>query len=126
MNRYDFYKQISEILMKENAEKFFNYIIHSMDDNGGFLRTRYCYWDKTLPNKEFNQNINTVLLTFSKPFDAKNINYYNGNLTDLKMQLFYEDLSDENSLNDMISWSDELGYSYPVIIDLKNNNYIIR
>ncbi len=42
MTRYEFLHRISEILVPEKSEGFFQYLLHSSDDDGDFLRTRYC------------------------------------------------------------------------------------
>ncbi len=40
MTFLELFHKIAEILAGENAETLYDYILHSMDDDGGFLRTR--------------------------------------------------------------------------------------
>lgn len=48
MKFYEVLHRTAEVLAGDNAEKLFDYIIHSMDDNGGFLRTRFKRSERTL------------------------------------------------------------------------------
>ena len=104
----------------------FDYFIHAMDDHG-FLRTRYCYWDKKIDDRSVLDDIKTILITTKTPFDFENeTEYYvkEGGiwedyiLTGLKMQLFYYDNSDENQVIEDIEWSEQLGYRYPIKVEL--------
>ena len=65
---YKLLKEVSSILAKDNADKLFEYTIHSMDYNGGFLRSRYCYWEKTLTDFECGDDLKTILVTLRMPF----------------------------------------------------------
>ena len=127
---YDFYRKVAKILAGENADALFDYIIHAMDDDGGFLRSSWCYFDKILQDWKFGADINTALVTLQKPFDfQKSKKYYvedipkAGTETELKMQLFYYDLSDEKRFKDDAQWSAEVGFFYPVKIDMVNETY---
>lgn len=72
---YDFYRKLARILAKDNEEELFQYIIHSMDDDGGFLRSRYCYWSKELPNQKNGREIKTALVASSE-IELKRMGYY--------------------------------------------------
>ena len=92
---YDLLRKISSILAKNNADKLFEYTIHSMDYNGGFLHSRYCCWEKTLSNFECGDDLKTILVTLMMPFDFCNFTQYyedgdfiNLPFTLLKMQIF--------------------------------------
>ena len=77
------------ILAKNNADELFEYTIHSMDYNGGFLRSRYCYWEKTLSNFECGDDLKTILVTLRMPFDFCNstqTSHLNKCLCTLKIQ----------------------------------------
>lgn len=124
MTTYELYKKIASILAKNNSEALFDYIIHSMDNDGGFLRSRYCYWNKVLPDSNCG-NISTVLLSLNYPFDFNaSTDYYENDpyssdlLTKLKMQLFLYDLSDEKTFMKEAEWSAAVGFSYPIKIHL--------
>ncbi len=132
MKLYELLKKTSSILAKENADELFKYIIHSMDHNGGFLRSRYCYWDKTLSNFECGDNLRTILVTLRTPFDfCSSTQYYeeedsnNFPFTLLKMQIFLHDLSDKENLERVIMWSRAVGFSNPIVIDLVNESFEI-
>ncbi len=132
----------SEILAGENAEKLFDYILHSMDDDGGFLRTRWKRWEEVvLTNADYSDEPKIFLVALRSPFDLKNnTEYYkeetntfnpqseNGEqetvtiteqLTVLKMQIFYDDLSDEKAFVSNSEWSACIGYPYPIKVDLE-------
>ena len=97
MTTYDLYKKISNILAPTNNRELFDYIIHATDNYGGFLRSRFCRADVTLPNKKCGE-IKTVLVALAEPFDFSTRDYYKerGALlhTRLKMQIYLCDLSD--------------------------------
>ena len=129
MTRYEFYKKVASILTKNNADALFEYIIHSMDDDGGFLRTRYCYWEETLPNRSC-KNITIVLVALKEPFDFENFTeYYEkedekcGLRTKLEMQLFWYESFQEDCFMSDVEWCAELDYTYPIKIDLVNDSF---
>lgn len=123
MTRYDLYKHISTILTKKNTNELFDYIIHSMDDNGGFLRSRYYYSDSTLPDMECNEEQKIILVSLWTPFDFNcTTNYYDGKETLLKMQLFYEIFNEEEFIK-TLKWSAAVGFEYPIRVDLENKRY---
>lgn len=129
---YELLKKVSSILAKGNADKLFGYTIHSMDYNGGFLRSRYCYWEKTLSDFECGDNLKTILVTLRTPFDFCNSTQYyeegdftNSAFTLLKMQIFLYDLSNKEHLEQEIMWSCGVGFSYPIKVDLINESFEI-
>lgn len=132
----------SEILAGENAEKLYDYILHSMDDDGGFLRTRWKRWEKVaLTDGGYSDEPKIFLVALRSPFDFKNnteyykeeTNTFNAQsedgepetvtiteqLTVLKMQIFYTDLSDEKAFVSNSEWSACGGYPYPIRVDLE-------
>lgn len=132
----------AEILAGENAEKLYDYIIHSMDDDGGFLRTRWKRWEEVvLTNADYSDEPKIFLVALRSPFDLKNnteyykeeINTFNTQfesgepetvtitelLTVLKMQIFYTDLSDEKAFVSNSEWSACVGYPYPIRVDFE-------
>lgn len=124
---YDFYRKLARILAKENSEELFNYIIHAMDDNGGFLRSRYCYWSKELPNRKVDKEFKRVLVALDNPFDLmSSTNYYEdddvhqGSSTVLKMQIVYSELSEDEKFADAVKWSADDGFPYPIKVDIVN------
>ena len=62
MKTHELYKNIASILTQKNSEELFDYIVHSMDYHGSFLRSRYCYWENVIPDIDCSE-IATVLLS---------------------------------------------------------------
>ena len=119
-------------MARNNADKLFEYTIHSMDYNGGFLRSRYCYWEKTLSDFQCSDNLKTILITLMTPFDfCDSTQYYEeGDFADspftaLKMQIFLHDLSNMKHLEQAIHWGCGVGFRYPIKIDLVNESFEI-
>ena len=127
MTLYDLLHQVAEKLTKEHSEELYDYLLHSMDDDGGFLRTRWCMTEKTLENFKVGKDIRTVLLTLKYPFDfAGDTVYFETDedgyrRTRLKLQLFYYDLSDEESCQEEVMWSEQVGFRHPVRIDITSS-----
>ena len=120
MTFYELISQISEILTPE-TNSFYDYLLHSCDDNGGFLRTRWCRWEKALPDFEMEHQ-EKVLLCFKSLFREGDSYYQKDDYavnTLVKLQLFY----DNGNIGSGIEWSRELGYCFACIIDLKNKSY---
>lgn len=133
----------AEILADKNAEMLYDYILHSMDDDGGFLRTRWKRWEEVvLTNADYSDEPKIFLVALRSPFDLKNNTEYYKEETDtfnpqsenreqetvtiteqltvLKMQIFYDDLSDENAFVSNSEWSACVGYPYPIRVDLEH------
>ena len=75
MTLYKILRKASENLSKDHSEELFDYFIHAMDDHG-FLRTRYCYWDKIIDDRRVPDDITTILITTKNPFDFENDTEY--------------------------------------------------
>lgn len=127
MTLYKLLEQVSDILTPK-THSLYDYMLHTFDDNGGFLRTRYCYWDKTVPDFLI-ADLNEVLICFRRPFREGDAYYkterygeglQNGQKNTLvKMQLFYT----PGNMEDNISWSCQFPYPEACIIDLKNRTF---
>ncbi|MBO5702094.1 MAG: hypothetical protein J6S71_06615 [Clostridia bacterium] len=129
MTTYELYRKISNILAPNNNRALFDYIIHSTDNYGGFLRSRFCRADITLPDKKCGE-INTVLVALAEPFDFSSREYYreNGSLyqyTALKMQIYLCDLSDGEKFRFVAEGCASVGYEYPIKIKLDEKKYEI-
>ena len=127
MTLYELLQKVSVKLSETQSDAIYEYFIHAMDDNGGFLRTRYCHWDKELKDHKVSDDVKTVLLAMKMPFnfDKEDTFYEMGTgawegvkLTSLKMQLFYTDMSDEKELQSELEWCNQMGYRFPIIVDL--------
>lgn len=128
MTFFEALHRTAEILAGDNAQYLYDYFIHSMDDDGGFLRTRWRYIEETLRDAEYSEEPKILLVALRSPFDLKNnteyyredTNTFHAQLTVLKMQVFYTDLSDEKSFISNTEWSAGVCYPYPIRVDLTN------
>ena len=66
MTLYDLLEQVSDILTPQTSS-LYDYMVHTLDDDGGFLRIRFCYWDKPVPNFRITENSSPLL---NLPFTA--------------------------------------------------------
>ena len=132
MTKYEFYKQIASILSPNNSEALFDYIIHSMDNNGFFLRSRYCYSNKPLPDGLLYRDVQITLAALRAPFAFEsNANYYEDRdgiikSTILKMELFLIDLSDEQAFENAMRKSAFVGFHYPIKMNIKEKSYEVK
>lgn len=121
MTLYELIKQVSQILTPQ-TDDFYNYVLYTSDDNGGFLRTRYCWWEKPVDNVSLGEKeYKRVMVTMKKPF-AENELTINAD-TLVKMQFDY---ADTNATIDDADWDAELGYCYVYIFDLINKTYTME
>lgn len=140
---FEMLHRTAEILTNgRQTETLFDYMMHAMDDDGGFLRTRWVYWENTtLKDGKYNEAPRIFLVALAFPFDFENdTDYYkfetqtgmaeneNGELekvtvtnqlTKLEMQIFYTDMSREDRFLSNAQLSGQVGYPYPVRIDLE-------
>lgn len=129
MTTYELYKKIAHILAPDNNRALFDYILHATDNYGGFLRSRFCRADVTLPNKKCGE-IKTVLVALAEPFDFSTREYYreSGSVypyTVLKMQICLCDLSEGEKFRFAAEGAASVGYEYPIKIDLEEKKYEI-
>ena len=130
MTLYELLEQISDILTPQ-THSLYDYMLHTFDDDGGFLRTRYCYSDNPVPDFRVADQDN-VLICLRKPFKegdpyyeterfGENLQYEQKN-TLVKMQLFYT----PDNMEDDIEWSRLFPYPEACIIDLKTKTFEVR
>ena len=95
-------------------------MLHTFDDNGGFLRTRYCPWEQTVLDLNM-RDMDRVLICFRRRF-AEGDPYYKGKDMDtlVKMQLFY---GAYDNIDSDIEWSCHLGYTEACVINLKDGTF---
>ena len=121
MTLYELIKNISSIITPE-TDDFYEYVIHTSDENGGFLRTRYCWWDKCVEDHKICSDFKKVLVTSKTEIDVNNFrNIKDGEDTVVKMQISYDE---PNASIEDADWDSQLGYNYIYIFDLVNNTYI--
>lgn len=114
MTLYEMIEQVSDILTPE-SKVFYDYVLHTSDDNG-FLRTRYCWLEQTLKNRNLSKKYNVVMVSMNEPFEEEKIT--NVKSSPLKMQIE----AGEPTIVD-IELSKELGYPYIYVFDLESKTY---
>ena len=95
-------------------------MLHTFDDDGGFLRTRHCYWDKPVPNHNV-PDLEKVLVCFREEYhegDKYIEKSIFGKETLVKIQLFYCEYDADD-----VKWSSCVGYGIPYEIDLHTKTY---
>ena len=125
MQLKDFLYKLAHKMTNDHPDDLYDYFIHVMDDNGGFLRTRYIYWDKELTDRKISDDIHTVCVAFNEQPDFQNPSSWyfkdpdfdRGRMTKLKMQVFYYDESEESFKSDA-AWSKEVGYPVAVKVSM--------
>lgn len=118
MTLYQLLKQISNIITPQN-DAFYRYAIYTSDDNGGFLRTRYCWWlDRPLKDRELGDGFEKVLVTAKQEINVDDFLLETDTL--VKMQITY---SEKNATIEDADWDAQLNYCYVYIFDLTNGTY---
>lgn len=130
MTTYELYKKVASVLAPKYSEALFDYIIHSMDNNSSFLRSRYCYCENALPDIDCG-DISTVLLSLDCLFDFnESKDYYEDipssrTFTALKMQLFLYDLSDNEQFRKEAELSASVGFPYSIKVKITDGSFEI-
>ena len=118
MTLYDLLKQISNIITPED-DSFYRYAIYTSDDNGGFLRTRYCWWlDKPIKNHELGEGYECVLVTSKREINIKD--FCDETDTRVKMQISYSLI---NASVEDADWDAQLGYCYAYLFELNKHSF---
>ena len=127
MTLYELIKRVSDIITPETGA-FYNYVLYTSDDNGGFLRTRFCWWDKPVKDHELGDGCKTVLVTAKTPIteaglaDKSDVDSFDGTAyTKVKIQFTY---SKCECTADDAEWDTELGYCHVYLFDLEKNNFV--
>ena len=117
MTLYKLIKMISNILTPD-TDAFYRYVLYTSDDVGGFLRTRFCRWDKPVQDKELSGEYKRVLVASAAPIKFEDLMVTDR--TDVKLQVHYN--KREACLKDA-KWDASLCYRYIYIIDLQEKTY---
>ena len=118
MTLYELIKKLSDIITPEN-DAFYKYVLYTSDDNGGFLRTRYCRWsDKPIKDKNLGEGFKRVLVTAQQEINIDD--FLVETHTPVKMQITY---SEKNAAIRDSAWDTQLNYCYVYIFDLMENTY---
>lgn len=117
MTLHELLKQVADIVLPNSG--LYEYMLHTFDDNGGFLRTRYCWWNKPVNDYEKIKDIKLVLLTARSEIKPEQLTDKEN--TRVKLQLTYSE-----DFNGDTEWERQLGYCYCYIVDLENKSYTMR
>lgn len=129
MTLYELLEQISDILTPK-THSLYDYMIHTFDDGGGFLRTRYCYRKKPIADFAVEDQ-NMILICFREPFHEGRPYYrpdpytesgFGDKLTLVKMQMFYTPGDMERD----IEWSCLFPYPEACIVNLKEKTFEVK
>jgi len=112
MTLYELIGKISAILTPETGS-FYDYVIRTSDDDGGFLRTCFCYKSHLLRDREI-ADLDKAVVCFEEPFSEHYTD--DGFYTLVKLQLDY-DQRQEWSRKDFIRWSRDLGFPFAYVFD---------
>lgn len=121
MTLYELIRRVSKIITPED-DSFFRYVIYTSDDNGGFLRTRYCWWlDRPIEDKDLGDyEYEKVMVTSKNEIDLNDL--LDETETKVKIQFTY---SREEPTIANAEWDAQLGYRYVYIFDLRSGNYTL-
>lgn len=121
MTLYELIRRVSKIITPEDYS-FFRYVIYTSDDNGGFLRTRYCWWlDRPIEDKDLGDyEYEKVMVTSKNEIDLNDL--LDETETKVKIQFTY---SREEPTIANAEWDAQLGYRYVYIFDLRSGNYTL-
>lgn len=120
MQLYDLIKKVSLIITPE-TDDFYNYVLFSSDDNGGFLRTRYCMCEKPLKDRTLRGDYKKVLVASEQIIDVGKLKCRNG--TPVKLQFEYWNT---NPTFDDAEFDLQLGYCYVYLFDLEAGKYRVE
>lgn len=113
-------KRLSKILTPE-TDSFYGYALYTSDDDGGFLRTRWCWWDdKPVADHGIAPDLHTVLVTARTEIAETGLTTRESweglyECTTLKMQIHYDIWDAEFEDAD---WDRQLAYDYIYLINL--------
>ena len=113
MTIYQLLKRISEILATNNKEQLYDFLLHTTENRGLFLRSCYCKSENTLKDEECGE-ITTVLVVLNKSWNFETTDYYENPdsknaITKLKMQIWF-DVDDKETLDSAIRKSVAAGF----------------
>ncbi len=124
MRLHDFLFKVSGALSSEHPASLYDYLIHTMENCGGFLRSRW-YYDPDTTIDNFNiPAVHLVLVTyhgdvdFDHPtlYETLDSDAYSVQVSLVKLQIFYENYSSDDAMIDAIEWAMQLGYDQYKII----------
>ncbi|MGN0691926.1 MAG: hypothetical protein ACI4K7_06235, partial [Oscillospiraceae bacterium] len=91
MQLYELIQKVSDILTPE-TNAFYTYVLHTSDDDGGFLRTRYCWWDKCVKDRVLDDDdYKKVLVASGRPIDINHLTRHDTKYVKLQFEYRYTD-----------------------------------
>ena len=127
MTTHELLKRVSEIIAPNNTKQLYEFLVHTTEDRGLFLRSRCCKSNNILKDEECGE-ITTVLVALNQYWDFETTDYYEHleseySITKLRLQISLLDLSDEESLNRESRRSVATGFGYLIKINLEEGLY---
>ena len=123
MTLYKLIQQVSDILTPDTND-FYTYLVYTSDDDGGFLRTRYCWrLDKPLKDKIIHNDYSKILVASTKKINLKDLKKTDDTLVKLQ---FHYDITNVSVEDGDADWDIEMGYNRLYIFDLINKSYIMK
>lgn len=119
MKIYDLLREISQILAKENSAALYRHLLHTLEYNGGFLRSRHCYLEEVTLSDFTCKEFNVILVALREPFD---FNSSNPDFESLKLQIVLQNLEDEKIFRRIAIWNRMTGFMYFVKINIEKKN----
>lgn len=87
MTLHELLKVVPDILTPDSG-LLYDYMLYTSDDNGGFLRTCFCWWpERAVTDKELSGEKNVILIAMASEMDEKILQ--DKNQTPLKLQIYY-------------------------------------
>lgn len=118
MTLYEMIQEISNIITPDTND-FFTYVIHTSDNNGGFLRTRYYWSEECIEDFTLKARPDKVLVTSMGEINVEDLKKMDEE-TAAKLQITY---TIANPSFEDSEWDIGIGYNYVYIFDLKNRTY---
>lgn len=116
MTLHELIRQVSDIVLPNGG--LYEYMLHTFDDNGGFLRTRYCWRDAAVKDFEIGE-ISSALLAAKNEIRPEQ-------LTDKENARAKFQLTYCMDFNGDTEWERELGYVFCYVVNLENKSYTLR
>lgn len=71
MTLHELLKVVPDFLTPDSG-LLYDYLLYTSDDNGGFLRTRFCWWpERAVTDKELSGEKNVNLIAMASEMDEK-------------------------------------------------------
>ncbi|MGN0649710.1 MAG: hypothetical protein ACI4KM_04670 [Oscillospiraceae bacterium] len=116
MTLHELLRRVADIVLPNSG--LYEYMLHTFEDIGGCLRTRYCWLDKELEDYELGSK-RFVLLAAADEIRPEQLTDREN--TRAKFQLSYYDDCEIDT-----EWERELGYCHCYIADIESGKFTLR